>query len=106
MPMITFVEADGRTRQAEIAAGYSLMQGALDNGVDAILAECGGCVTCATCHVYIDGQWLEKIESADDSEKAVIEYVVEPRINSRLSCQIEVTDAMDGLVVHLPESQY
>ncbi len=106
MPMITFVEADGRTRQAEIAAGYSLMQGALDNGVDAILAECGGCVTCATCHVYIDGQWLEKIESADDSEKAAIEYVVEPRTNSRLSCQIEVTDAMDGLVVHLPESQY
>ncbi len=106
MPLINYIEADGSHHQADVAVGESIMQGAVDNMIDSILAECGGACACATCHCYVDNAWIAKVPEADDSEKDLLEAVVEPKENSRLSCQIFVTEEMEGFTVHLPESQY
>lgn len=106
MPLVKYIEADGREFEVDVAAGNTLMQGAMDNMIDGILAECGGAGACATCHCYVDEGWLEKTGEANDTEKELLEAVMDQRETSRLSCQITVTEAMDGLVVHLPESQY
>jgi 2Fe-2S ferredoxin len=106
MPLIIYVDASGERHEIEVAAGYSVMQGAVDNGVQGIVAECGGCCSCATCHVYVDEQWAERVGQADTFEQELLEGAAQPRANSRLSCQIEVTDALDGLLVYLPKSQY
>lgn len=105
MPLIKYIQHDGTEHEADVAEGSSVMQGAVDNGIDGILAECGGACSCATCHVYVDEAWKGKIPEADDMEKAMVECVLEPKDNSRLSCQITVTAELDGLVVQLPESQ-
>jgi len=106
MPLVKYIEADGREVEVDVAAGNTLMQGAVDNMIDSILAECGGACACATCHCYVDEAWVEKTGEASDIEKELLEAVMDQRDNSRLSCQIKVTEEMDGLVVHLPESQY
>lgn len=106
MPLINYIEANGKHHEADVAVGESIMQGAVDNMIDSVLAECGGACACATCHCYVDGAWIEKVPAADSSEKDLLEAVVEPKENSRLSCQIFVTDDMEGFTVHLPESQY
>lgn len=82
------------------------MQTAVNNMVDGIVAECGGCLSCATCHVYIDEAWRERVGPAAGDEQAMLALAVDPRDSSRLSCQIAVTDALDGLVVHMPEAQF
>ena len=82
------------------------MQGAVDNMIDGILAECGGCCSCATCHCYIEESWQDKVDPASDMETDLLDCVTDPKDTSRLSCQIKVTDALDGLIVHLPESQF
>jgi 2Fe-2S ferredoxin len=82
------------------------MQGAVDNMIEGIVAECGGSCSCATCHCYIDQQWLDKLEPATEMENDLLECVTEPKDNSRLSCQIVISDDLNGLVVHLPESQF
>jgi 2Fe-2S ferredoxin len=82
------------------------MLGAIENGIEGIVAECGGACSCATCHCYVDESWIDKTGRAEDMEEALIECAEKPRETSRLSCQIEVTEDLDGLVVHLPESQY
>ena len=105
MALIKYIQHNGNEYEAEVPEGNSVMQGAIDNGIDGILAECGGACSCATCHVYVDEAWLDKIPTADDMEKAMVECVLEPKDNSRLSCQIEVTNDLDGLVIRLPESQ-
>jgi len=106
MPVITYIEADGSQYEADVPVGDSVMQGAVDNMVDGIVAECGGACACSTCHCYVDEAWWEKVGSPEDSEQCVLEAVSEPQPTSRLSCQITVTEALDGLVVRLPESQF
>ena len=105
MALIKYIQHNGNEYEVEVAEGNSVMQGAIDNGIDGILAECGGACSCATCHVYVDEAWLSKIPTADDMEEAMVECVLEPKDNSRLSCQIKVTVELEGLVVRLPVSQ-
>lgn len=106
MPQVTFIEFDGTEHTVDVDAGKTLMQAALDNGIDSILAECGGCCSCATCHCYVDDAWTSKVGEAGEDEKEMLEGVLDPKDNSRLSCQITLTDELDGLVVSLPESQF
>lgn len=106
MPKVTYIEANGKSHEVDLDAGVSLMQGAVDNMIEGIVAECGGSCSCATCHCYIDQQWLDKLEPATEMENDLLECVTEPKDNSRLSCQIVISDDLNGLVVHLPESQF
>ena len=106
MPLIKYIAHDDTEHEVDVPIGKSVMQGAVDNGLDGILAECGGNCSCGTCHVYVDEQWLGKLTAADDMEEAMIEIVAaEAQPNSRLSCQLKVNESMDGLVVHMPDSQ-
>lgn len=102
---VTFVEHNGTERQVEVADGTSLMQAALDHSVPGILGDCGGNLTCATCHGYVDEAWQAKLAPPSKDEIAMLEFAVEPRPNSRLTCQIKMSAAIDGIVVQLPESQ-
>jgi len=104
--LVTYIEHDGTEHKIQVEIGSSVMQGAIDNGIEGIVAECGGACSCATCHCYVDDSWIEKTGRAEDMEEALIECVDAPRETSRLSCQLEVTGELDGLVVHLPDSQY
>ena len=106
MPLVKYIEVDGSEYEVEVAVGSTVMQGALDNMVNGILAECGGACSCATCHCYIDEAWVPKTGEASEIESDMLEAVTGLKSSSRLSCQIEVTGEMDGLVVRLPESQY
>ena len=106
MPLVTYINHDEESFEVDVPTGTSVMQGAVDNMIDGIVAECGGSCSCATCHCYVDEAWLAKIPQPSGMEKDMLECVLEPQANSRLSCQIVVTDALDGLVVRLPESQF
>jgi 2Fe-2S ferredoxin len=103
--LIKYIDHEGNAYEADVPSGNSVMQGAVDNMIDGIIAECGGACSCATCHVYIDEAWLDKVGNPDDMEQCMIDCVMEPKPNSRLSCQISVTDELDGLVVRIPEEQ-
>ncbi|HEY4713918.1 MAG TPA: 2Fe-2S iron-sulfur cluster-binding protein [Aquirhabdus sp.] len=105
MGSITFVEHDGTQHEVDLEAGKSLMQIAMDNGIPGIDADCGGACACGTCHVIVDSQWISITGSASDNELQMIDLTPEKSKTSRLSCQIKVSDAMNGLVVHLPEFQ-
>lgn len=106
MPTVTYIQANGESHEVELDVGTSLMQGAVDNMIDGILAECGGCCSCATCHCYIEESWQDKVDPASEMETDLLDCVTDPKDTSRLSCQVKVTDALDGLIVHLPESQF
>ena len=108
MPKVTYIDHDGASTTVEIALGENVMRGALNNGVEGIIGECGGGLACATCHVYVDPAWTERTgSSATQAERDMLESAAcEVRAESRLSCQIELSEALDGLVVHLPERQY
>jgi 2Fe-2S ferredoxin len=107
MPLVTYIEHDGTTRSLEVPLGDSVMQGAVNNGIDAIAAECGGGLACATCHVYVDDAWIDRLDPPSAAENDMLEAVACTRTRgSRLSCQINVDQALDGLVVRLPEAQY
>ena len=105
MAKITYIEFNGKEHVLEVAPGLSVMQGAITNSVRGVIAECGGALSCATCHVYVDDAWVNRLceKSADEAE--MLEAVCDPQPNSRLSCQIKVTEELDGLVVHLPVKQ-
>ncbi|MCK1547223.1 (2Fe-2S)-binding protein [Bradyrhizobium sp. 179] len=106
MPAITFIHFNGRSDRVETSDGESAMQAATRHGVDGILAECGGNAMCATCHVYVDESWLARLPAMADEEDALLEGTASERLpNSRLSCQIHLTPALDGLVVRLPARQ-
>jgi ferredoxin, 2Fe-2S len=105
MPRITFVEFDGAEYSVDVGNGFSLMEAARDNDVPGIEAECGGVGACATCHVYIDKDWLAVSGTAGRVERELLELVEDRREESRLSCQINISDEMDGLIVRLPETQ-
>ena len=103
---ITFVNPDGRRTSVDAKAGETVMSAAVANGIDGILAECGGSMMCATCHCYVDDAWSGQTSDRQDGEEDMLECAAsEVRETSRLSCQIEVTEALDGLVVHLPDEQ-
>lgn len=108
MPKVTYVAHDGRATEVDVPVGENLMRGALYNGVEEIIGECGGGLSCATCHCYIDKEWTEKVgPPASQAEEELLESAgAEVRPTSRLSCQVDMTEALDGLVVHTPETQY
>ena len=106
MAKITYVDATGRATSIDVATGWSLMQAAVSNGVDGIIGECGGSCACATCHCYVDEARLAELPEPDDNELAMLDLAAaDVRPNSRLSCQIKASPAIDGLVVHLPITQ-
>ncbi len=105
MPTIKFISHDGVETDVEAKAGDSVMSTAIDNGVSGIVADCGGACSCATCHCYVDEDWTEKTGEATDVELQMLDFVLDQKPNSRLSCQIVVADELDGLVIHLPASQ-
>jgi ferredoxin, 2Fe-2S len=106
MPKITYITTDGVRHEVEVENGYSVMEGAINNDIDGIVAECGGACACATCHSYIDDAWLDKMPPMDDMEDSMLDAAYERRPNSRLTCQIEVSDKLDGLVVHVADNDY
>jgi len=107
MPKVVYVAPDGGRREVEARTGDSVMQTALNNDVDGIVGECGGSLMCATCHVYVEDAWLEKAGGRAPGEDMMLEGAAsQVKPNSRLSCQIVMTDELDGLTVHLPDSQY
>jgi 2Fe-2S ferredoxin len=105
MPKIIFVEPDGKSHTVEAIAGRSLMQAATDNLILGIVAECGGNCSCGTCHAYIESPWHSCLPPATAHENSMLEGLLEFQSESRLSCQIEVTDDLDGMVVRLPLTQ-
>jgi len=106
MANITYIESNGQSTTLQLNEGWSLMQGATANGIDGIIGECGGSCACATCHCYVDEARLGELPAPSEGELAMLENVAaERRPNSRLACQIKATAALEGLVVHLPETQ-
>lgn len=106
MPRLTFVSPDGNETTVEASAGDSVMQAALAGNVEGIVAECGGAMMCATCHVYVADDWAPQTGTASDGERAMLDFAAsEVKPTSRLSCQIAITDELDGLTVHLPDAQ-
>ena len=104
MPAITYITPDGGERRIDAPNGISLMQLALSNGVPGIIGECGGVMSCATCHVYVDAEWYGRLAAPQQSELDMLEFADEPSPLSRLCCQIKVRDELDGLVVRVPKA--
>ncbi len=106
MPKITFIQFDGTETAIDAEIGSTVMNTALDNLISGIDADCGGECSCATCHVLVDESWMEKVGQPSDAEESMLDLNPDRAANSRLSCQIKVTEDLDGLVVNLPEFQY
>jgi 2Fe-2S ferredoxin len=105
MAKITYIKFDGSAQVVAVAPGLSVMEGAVKNNVQGIDAECGGSMACGTCQVYVDPAWLDKVNAKSDMEAQMLECVLDARDNSRLACQITVTEQLDGLIVRIPRSQ-
>ena len=105
MPNITYRDFQGNSKTIEVENGLSVMEGAIQNDIPGIDADCGGSMACATCHVYVNDEWFSKISKAEDAENDMIDMAFEPKKNSRLSCQIIVSDELDGLEVSTPKKQ-
>ena len=105
MPRVRFIQADGQTSEVDALSGDSVMETAIDNDVEGIIAECGGACSCATCHVYVDPGWLARLPPPEPIEDGMLDCVLDRRPNSRLSCQIRVRDELDGITVTVPDSQ-
>ncbi|MEL6372779.1 MAG: 2Fe-2S iron-sulfur cluster-binding protein [Pseudomonadota bacterium] len=106
MAKITFVQPDGSEQTFEGQTGMTVMEVARKNLVDGVEAECGGACACATCHVYVDAAWTEKVGGPNDTEEDMLDFAFDVRDESRLSCQVKVTDELDGLRVAIPEKQF
>ncbi len=105
MPKVTYITTDGIRHEVQVENGYSVMEGAINNNIEGIVAECGGACACATCHSYIDQAWLDKLPPMDDMEDSMLDAAYERRANSRLTCQIEMHPGLDGLIVHVGENE-
>lgn len=105
MAKITFVQPDGRAETVDCDNGQSVMEGARDNAIEGIVAECGGMCSCSTCHCYVDKEWFAKLPEIQDDEAGLLEFAWEPKDVSRLTCQLEVSDDLNGLILHVPEQQ-
>lgn len=106
MAKITYIEKDGTEHQVEVPNGLSVMEGALKYTIPGIDGDCGGACACATCHVYVDPAWTDKVEPSDELEQDMLDFAFNVEDNSRLACQIKVSDALEGLIVRMPERQY
>ena len=105
MTKITYIEYNGKEHTIDVQNGLTVMEGAVQNDIPGIDADCGGSMACATCHVYVKDDWYDKLDEKSEGEDDMIDQAYDPKKNSRLSCQITVSDKIDGLVVHLPEKQ-
>ena len=105
MAKITYIENNGKSHTIDVANGLSVMEGAIQNNIPGIDADCGGSMACATCHVYVKEEWFDKLPKKEDGEEDMLDMAFEPKKFSRLSCQLMVTDDLDGLVVNLPTKQ-
>ena len=105
MPKITYQDNKGNSKTIEVENGLTVMEGAIQNDIPGIDADCGGSMACATCHVYVEEKWLNKTQKAEEAEVDMIDMAYEPKKNSRLSCQLIVTDELDGLKVTTPPQQ-
>ena len=105
MPKITYITSDAKTYEVNVENGLTVMEGAVQNDVPGIDADCGGGMACATCHVYVTEEWFDKLPKKEDGEEDMIDMAFEPKKNSRLSCQIIVSDELDGLTVNTPSKQ-
>ena len=105
MAKITYIEINGTSHTVDVAEGLTVMEGAVQNNIPGIDADCGGGMACATCHVYVKDEWFDKINKKSEGEDDMIDQAYEPKKSSRLSCQIQVSSEIDGLEVHLPEKQ-
>ncbi|TDI66541.1 MAG: 2Fe-2S iron-sulfur cluster binding domain-containing protein [Alphaproteobacteria bacterium] len=106
MAKITYIEFDGTEHIVDVAKGLTVMEGAVKNMISGIDADCGGACACATCHVYVDPDWIGKTGDVSEMETSMLDFAEEVKQNSRLSCQIQVSDDLDGLVVRIPEAQF
>ena len=106
MPKITYIAHDGSTRTVDVPVGWTVMEGAIKNRIPGIDADCGGACACATCHVYVDPEWFKKLPPREEMEQSMLDFAQEVRETSRLSCQIKVSEALEGLVVTTPKSQH
>ena len=106
MPKAIFIDAKGGQYELDVENGQTLMEAASDNMLDGIIGECGGVMSCATCHVYVAPEWFDKLNPIDDIEESMLDVARDPQENSRLSCQITMRDELDGIVVHMPVSQF
>ena len=104
MPKITYITPDDVRHEVEVQTGYTVMEGAINSDIQGIVAECGGACACATCHSYIDAEWVAKMPAIDDMEDSMLDAAYERKANSRLTCQIEVTEELDGLVIHVADN--
>ena len=105
MPKVTYIEDNGKSHTLEVANGLTVMEGAIQNNIPGIDADCGGSCACATCHVYVDEKWFNKIQKKEDAEQDMLDMAFEPNSFSRLACQITLTDELDGIVVKMPSKQ-
>ena len=105
MSKITYIEHNGKSHTLEVANGLTVMEGAVQNNIPGIDADCGGSMACATCHVYVDEKWFDKLEKKDESEEDMLDMAYQPNKFSRLSCQLVVSDELDGLIVRIPSKQ-
>ena len=105
MPKITYIEHNGKSHVIDVPNGLSVMEGAVQNNIPGITADCGGACACATCHVYVDEKWFDKLKTKDEAEQDMLDMAFEPNKFSRLSCQISVSDELDGMAVKIPSKQ-
>ena len=105
MPKITYIDSTGNKKTINVENGLSIMEGAIQNNIPGIDADCGGGMACATCHVYVNEEWLDKLPKKEDGEEDMLDMAFEPKKNSRLSCQLIVSDELDGLIVNIPSKQ-
>tara|TARA_B100000029_G_scaffold504238_1_gene582708 strand:- start:977 stop:1297 length:321 start_codon:yes stop_codon:yes gene_type:complete len=105
MPKITYIEHKGKSHTLEVANGLTVMEGAVQNNIPGIDADCGGSCACATCHVYVDEKWFDKLPKKENSEEDMLDMAFELKPLSRLSCQLTVSEELDGLVVKMPSKQ-
>ncbi|MCA1750428.1 MAG: 2Fe-2S iron-sulfur cluster binding domain-containing protein [Flavobacteriales bacterium] len=106
MPQITYIDSDGNKHEVELPLGATIMEGAVQNDIKGIIAECGGSCMCATCHCYISDEFLDKLPEMEEEEDEMLEGAVAPRTErSRLGCQVRINAALDGLIVEIPQEQ-
>ena len=105
MPKITYIEHNGKKHTIDVANGLSIMEGAIQNNIPGIDADCGGAMACATCHVYVKEEWFNNLPQKEQGEEDMLDMAFEPKKNSRLSCQILVSEELNGLVLNLPKKQ-
>ena len=106
MPQVHYIDPEGTERVVDVTSGWSIMEGAVKNDVPGIDADCGGSCACATCHVYVDPQWLSKLPPKSEMEETMLDFAQAVAPNSRLSCQLEMTAELDGLIVRTPKTQH